>query len=246
MSLDIKQGAFFVADAHYSSKKPLLLEFLNLVKNAAHKPPQIFFMGDTFDFLSAHATASITESKPAIDRINTLSRDIEIILLEGNHDFNLRPLFPHCKVYERKKQPLRIKTNGTAVEIAHGDRHMGAFYEAYRRLVEQSFLLKPLNFIDQKQQKKISKKIFNHLETKKLCKDLPSFDKIITSRLAKSSASVLIEGHLHQDGVHEKNGKKYVATPALICKKSFFVVESLENGLAFVPKNMKEIGCPVL
>lgn len=241
MSSSLKEGAFFIADAHYSSNKPILIELLERILYTSTKPPQIFFMGDTFDFLSAYVTASIVESQRAIDLINALSKEIEITLLEGNHDFNLKPLFPDCTVIERKHQPFVLKAEDIAVELSHGDYNMGGFYEIYRFLVEQKLLLKPLDFIDQKWQKKISGKIYRHLETKQLCKELTNMKEIVQKRLETSKASVLIEGHLHQEGIYIKNEKKYVATPALICKKSFFVVESLENGLSFVLRNMKEI-----
>ncbi|MFW5606549.1 MAG: UDP-2,3-diacylglucosamine diphosphatase, partial [Campylobacter hyointestinalis] len=50
---EILDGALFIADAHDNANKKGFLNFLKSLKNGAiSTPPQLFIMGDMFDYLS--------------------------------------------------------------------------------------------------------------------------------------------------------------------------------------------------
>ena len=48
----IKPGAIFIGDAHAGASRPQFLKFLRALKAEPTPPPQIFMMGDMFDFLA--------------------------------------------------------------------------------------------------------------------------------------------------------------------------------------------------
>ena len=117
----IKPGAIFIGDAHAGASRPQFLKFLRALHSAQSLPPQIFMMGDMFDFL-ANTTYVQRFYEEEIALINELSRKCEIFYFEGNHDFNLREIFPRAKVYPNAAQPVKfICESGETVQIAHGD-----------------------------------------------------------------------------------------------------------------------------
>ena len=94
----LKEGAFVVSDAHYSHLRPQLLDFLKAIHSKNLQPTQLIFMGDMFDTLFGGIPYTQIINKEAITLLNEISLEIELIYLEGNHDFNLKNIFPHAKI----------------------------------------------------------------------------------------------------------------------------------------------------
>lgn len=59
-------------------------------------------MGDNFDFISGESKYFIKQNKELIEILNKLSKEIQIVYLEGNHDYNLANLFPNILVVKEK------------------------------------------------------------------------------------------------------------------------------------------------
>lgn len=225
-SFTLKNGAFILSDAHYNkTTRPHLLEFLELLSKGKLSTSQLILLGDNFDFLSYYVRDSISRNKEVIDLINTLSSKLEIVIFEGNHDFNLTKLFTKSLVIPRGFQPLNAKIGSQSVTLAHGDLDVGLFYEIYRKSVESPLVIYPLGKLDTLLKNRMSSAIFRSLEHKKLCNKLGNFENLAEKRLTKVNSDYLIEGHYHQGLIYNKNGKTYASVPALICKKSFFLVE---------------------
>src|SRR3990167_6687699 len=106
--LQILEGAFVVADAHYSHKRPELLEFIKEIHSKKLQPTQLILMGDIFDALFGEVAYTHAVNQEAIELINEISLDIEVIYLEGNHDFNLKNIFPHVKIFKSPLSPLTV------------------------------------------------------------------------------------------------------------------------------------------
>ena len=100
----IANEAVFVADVHYNYKRKEFESFLkNLLKNP---PPQLFLLGDIFDFLSNEIDYFKKINKTLINLINELSKKTQIFYFEGNHDFNLKDLFSkEISIYPISNQP---------------------------------------------------------------------------------------------------------------------------------------------
>ncbi|HEC1767495.1 TPA: metallophosphoesterase, partial [Campylobacter lari] len=102
----IKENAIFIADAHENENRRGFWEFLQTLKNKKIQTPQLFLMGDIFDLLIYEVKATHDFAKAYINLLEELADEIEIIYLEGNHDFNLTKFFKKVKVFSIKQQPL--------------------------------------------------------------------------------------------------------------------------------------------
>ncbi|EAL5650272.1 UDP-2,3-diacylglucosamine diphosphatase, partial [Campylobacter lari] len=89
----IKENAVFIADAHENENRRGFWEFLQALKNDEIQTTQLFLMGDIFDLLIYEIKATHKFAMPYIELLEELAKKIEIIYLEGNHDFNLARFF---------------------------------------------------------------------------------------------------------------------------------------------------------
>ena len=103
---NINENAIFIADSHFNEKRSQLLTFLKKLKAKEIETEQLFLMGDMFDFISGESKYFIKRNNKVITLLKELSLNMEIIYLEGNHDYNLKELFPNIKVYKRESQPI--------------------------------------------------------------------------------------------------------------------------------------------
>ena len=217
---ELKENALFIADAHYPHHGEKLLTLLQDIQNNKIQTSQLFLMGDIFDLLFGHNEYIQTFSHKAIKLLQELSMNLEIIYLEGNHDFCLKEVFPHIKVYKREEQPIHYQLNKQDVFLSHGDKYETGFgYNVYCKLLRSKFLLIGL--------RPFEKQIINHrmekLKTKKICGDFKGYQKrfdAIRSHYPKDA--LIIEGHFHQSLIHEN----YVSLPSLACQGKVGVVEN--------------------
>ncbi len=218
----LKENALFIADAHYPHHGDELLHLLKKIENTTVKTPQLILMGDIFDLLFGHNDYIQTFSKEAIELLQKLSETLEIIYLEGNHDFCLKEVFPNIKVYSREEQPIHYKLNEQDVYLSHGDKYETGFgYNFYSKILRNKTTLKIL--------KPFEKKIIDHrmkkLKVKKICGNFQGYQKrfdAIRSHYPKNS--LIIEGHFHQSLVH----KNYVSLPSLACQGKIGIVKNEE------------------
>ena len=224
MHLDIKNDAIFVADVHYNKKRDNFLQFLDDILKKNIKTSQLILMGDIFDFLSKEADYFIKSNKLAIDKINYISKNIEVVYLEGNHDYNLDKVFTSVSVIKRKYQPLIAKYKNKTLAISHGDIFTPSLYNTYTYIIRNHYLLKFLNFIDNGTLVKI---IENKLMQKKICKEI-DFIKLAQDRINKYSnikVDIIIEGHFHQG----KSYKNYINIPSFACSYSYGQIDDINN-----------------
>ena len=222
MPEQIKEEALFIADAHYPHHGDEFLTLLKNIENNSIKTPQLFLMGDIFDLLFGHNNYIQTFSKQAIERIQKLSKSIEIIYLEGNHDFCLKEIFPNVKVYPREEQPTHYKLKNQDVYLSHGDKYKTGFgYSLYSNILRRKSTLTLL--------RPFGKQIIDHrmkkLKKKKICGDFIGYKKrfdAIRSHYPKDA--LIIEGHFHQALVHEN----YISLPSFACQGGVGVVEGGE------------------
>ena len=226
MSLKIQKNAIFVADAHYNEKNLEFLSFLKQVENKKIITKQIFLMGDMFDFLSNENKYFIKINKHVIDLLNALSKTIEIIYLEGNHDFNIQSLFPNILVIQRQSQPLNLKYNNQTISISHGDKFEIFLYDIFCIIIRNKIFLKLLETLDFNNI--ISKKISYNLMQKNICVKMTNFDEFAKKRLLHYSSDIVIEGHFHQGKIYKTKNKLYINIPSLSCDKKYFILHNNE------------------
>jgi UDP-2,3-diacylglucosamine hydrolase len=223
MFLKIENGAIFVADSHYNEKNHEFLNFLEKLQDKTIITSQLFLMGDMFDFISGESKYFIKRNEKLIRIINELSKQIQVIYLEGNHDYNMKPLFPNVLVVKRENQPLNAKYKGQSVQLSHGDNFTPWHYNLYCKIIRNHPLLVFLNLIDINNF--ISKKIYYGLLKKNICSIMKDFDSFAKRRLANYQADIVIEGHFHQGKIFILDKQTYVNIPSLCCNKKYFLLD---------------------
>jgi UDP-2,3-diacylglucosamine hydrolase len=208
----IKEGALFVADAHYPHHGDDFLRLLQRLGNGELEVPQLFLMGDNFDLLFGYNDYIKTFSAEAITLLQQLSEKMEIHYFEGNHDFCLSDIFENINIYPREKQPARFSYAGKRVGISHGDRYMtGAGYDLYCNILRNRLTLTLL--------RPFEKQIIDHrmgrLSRKNICHDFEGFEQRAGEILRQyGEVDLVIEGHFHQA---RKIGR-YISLPSLACQ----------------------------
>jgi UDP-2,3-diacylglucosamine hydrolase len=229
MYLNIKQEAIFVADSHYNEKNKQFLVLLEKLDKKHIKTTQLFLMGDMIDFISGESRYFVQENSDVINLINKLSNDMEIIYLEGNHDYNLEKLFPKVKVIKRENQPLFAKFENKTISLAHGDNFINWKYDLYCKFIRNTIFLRFMNFIDINYF--ISKKIENSLVKKNICHKMKNFEQIVSKRLKNYNTDIVIEGHYHQGNSYLIDEKMYINIPSLCCQKKYIkIIDSKFQG----------------
>ena len=233
----IKPGAIFIGDAHAGASRPQFLKFLRALRSAQSLPPQIFMMGDMFDFL-ANTIYVQRFYEEEIALINELSRKCEIFYFEGNHDFNLREIFPPAKVYPNGAQPAKfICESGEAVQIAHGDLFLPRLTQFALLSLRNRTFLKYMDLLDRALKFKISKMILKSQEGKNLYKKMPNFKDIIAPKIDFYAANLIIEGHYHRDEILYFGEKKYINLCSFGVGSKIYEVAKSEK-FTLIPKNL--------
>ena len=227
MCLSIQNEAIFVADSHYNEKNKEFLLFLKKIESKEILCSQLFLMGDMIDFISGESRYFIKQNYQVIELLNKLSKDIQIVYLEGNHDYNLKSIFPNINVIKRENQPLLAKLeNNQTISLSHGDNFINWKYDLYCKIIRNTFFLQFMNLIDINFF--ISKKIENTLVNKNICHKMNNFKQIVEKRIKNYNTDIVIEGHYHQGDIYNINNKKYVNIPSLCCQKEYVKIKDLE------------------
>ena len=230
--LKLLEGAIFLSDAHYSFKHKELMEVLKALRSQNIQAPQLILMGDIFDLLFGGIPYTVERNREAVDLINTLSDNIEIIYLEGNHDFNLAPIFPGVRTFSIKEQPLMCELNGQSVALAHGDFDGPLGYRLYTAVIRNPFVLRFLSMLDAIGRRFIISALDKKLARKNDCHSMHTFEQYVTRHLSKKDLSrytMFIEGHHHQNYAFNIGECRYVNLPALACGSGYMSLG--KNGL---------------
>lgn len=228
----LKDGAIFIADAHYAPWRPPFFDFLRAVDKGEIQAAQLILMGDVFDLLFGDVDATLTLNHDAITLLNTLATRMEILYLEGNHDFRLQSVFPNIRVITRAHQPFNAVYNNQTIALSHGDTFMGFGYELYTAIIRNRVVLKVLNQLDQWRGNFIVKRLIVMMKGKHHCNAIENFSQLIHKRLNQypgKKPDVLIEGHFHQNSSFEVLGRAYINLGAFACNERYYAVQSSHN-----------------
>ena len=228
--IEILEGAFLVSDAHYSSIRPELLDFIKDIDSKKLQPTQLIFFGDIFDTLFGGVSSTLAVNKDIVSLLNKISKEIELIYLEGNHDFNLKAIFPAAKVFSISQQPVLCRCNDKDVLIAHGDFGGDMGYKIYTSIVRDRFVLGFLNNLNNILRNLILKRLDKYLAKKDDCKELLNFKEYISLRLkSKFKCDYFIECHFHQNKSFNLDDYHYINLAAFACNQRYFIVKSFKE-----------------
>jgi len=226
--IEIQEGAFVISDAHYSPLRPQLLQFIKDIHSQKLQPTQLILMGDIFDALFGSIKHTYKMNAEIIALLNDISQKMEVIYLEGNHDFNLQKVFPSVKVFTIENQPVLCSYKGKKLYLAHGDFDGPFSYKLYTAFIRNRIVLPILQKIDNIFNNTILKNIDQHLDKKDDCKEFVGFEDFITRRLAnRFDCDYFIEGHYHQNVAFDVENFHYINLGAFACNQRYFIVESL-------------------
>ncbi|MDD5158240.1 metallophosphoesterase [Sulfurimonas sp.] len=229
-NIEIKEGAFIVADVHYSQRRPEFLEFLKEIHSKKLQPSQLILMGDIFDALFGGVSYTKKANHEAIKLLNEISLNIEIIYLEGNHDFRLKNIFKNVKVFTISKQPLEVNYKNKKVLLAHGDIESPLGYRIYTWVIRNPVVLFILSFIDWMFGHLILKKLNSYLNKKEDCREFLNLEEFMMKRLVdKYSCDYFIEGHFHQNKTIKFKKFNYTNLAAFACNQRYFIVKSSQE-----------------
>ncbi len=220
MSIEIEEGAIFIADAHYPDHGDELLEILKEIDRNSLVNKQLFLMGDIFNLLFGYSQYIKSFVQDAVDLLQKLSKKIDIYYIEGNHDFCLKDIFPNIKIYTIEEQPVKFRLKSQDVYLSHGDRYnTSLLYTIYTKLLRNRVTITILLPFE--------KAIIDHrvkkLREKNICSKIKNFETIIERIIEKYPPNTLIvEGHFHQNRIF----KNYISLPSLACQKKIAIVES--------------------
>ncbi len=240
--MEIRHGAILVTDAHYNKPKgeDAFLAFVQKIQNKEIPASQLFLFGDIFDALFGGVPHTAVENQELIDAIDTLSKKIEVVYLEGNHDFRVKKFFSgNVEIFPISKQPLYAQAGSKTVCLAHGDFDAPFGYRLYTSLIRNPFVLFFLNIYDSLTAHSILRFVEKHMSVKEQCKKFTWFESFIQKRFEKlPECDIFIEGHFHQNVSFTLNGCKYINLGAFACNQRYFVVEFDKDEVSVVEKRL--------
>ena len=133
----------FIADAHLRQPTDenyrLLLSFLATLPGTADT---LYILGDLFEFWVGYPRLVFPQYAPLIEQLRQLqAAGVDLVYFEGNHDFNLGPVFTddlQARVYP---DPAELMVDGRRLFVCHGDQ-MNPRDHGYRLL--RAILRSPL------------------------------------------------------------------------------------------------------
>lgn len=228
----LQTGAVLIADAHCAPWRTPFIDFLRAIESGKIKTPQLILMGDVFDMLYGPIPSTYGYNTEGLDLLNRLSEHLEIIYLEGNHDFLIAELLPRVDVIRREHQPLLMTYEGKNIALSHGDSAMGWGYEWYTTLIRNRSILAFLRTIDSFGGGFIVAWLEGQMKQKHHCRPIHQFERLIEERLESfnlDSVDIWVEGHFHQNRTFMLNGLHYINLGAFACNERYFTVQSIQN-----------------
>ena len=228
----LREGAILIADAHCAPWRTPFLDFLRALESGAVQTPQLILMGDILDMLYGPIPRTYRYNAEAIERLNRLSSRIEVIYLEGNHDFLLSRVLPNVRVIRRQEQPLLMRYGERILSLSHGDTVMGTGYEIYTALIRNPFVLWTLRIVDILGRGFIVAWLEKLMKHKTHCRTIDDFETVIRKRLSGINCTgidIMIEGHFHQNRTFDFGSLHYINLAAFACNERYFTVQSTQN-----------------
>jgi len=242
-NLILQEGAILIADAHYSDKYPQFYAFLQDIDSNKIKTSQLILMGDMFELLFGEIKRTQKDNEKAIALINKISKKIEVIYFEGNHDFRIKNIFPEVLVFPLQTQPKLAYFGDKKVMLSHGDTKVSLGYQIYTKMIRNSFILKLIGLLNLTCLNCVFKWLKRRGEEKDSCYKITSFKEIIKGRLAHfrdEPLDIVIEGHFHQDISFKLYGFEYINLASFACNQKYFIVQSIKEQFFLQETRFKE------
>lgn len=220
----------FISDAHLKGLDDPNQDSVVRFLDGLERVDTLIILGDLFDFWTGFNEVVRRNYLPVLESLIRLrKKGVEIIYLEGNHDFGMGSFFTdtlNARVYPESAD---VVLDGKRFYLAHGDMvHMTAGYRLWR-----GFLRSPIFRVAAKAA--TPKVVWNialgvSANSRKKARDYSH--NPIEARLAEFAEMRIAEGfdfvvlaHSHMPGVHKKGNGTYANPGSFIGKKSYLVYE---------------------
>jgi len=241
--LRLLEGAILIADAHYSQAYPQFYAFLQAIDSEKIKTKQLILMGDMFELLFGVIKQTHRDNEAEIALLNRLSKRIDIVYFEGNHDFGLQSVFPDILVVPLQEQPQISEFKGQRIQLSHGDTNTPLGYQVYTKLIRNPVILFLIGLVDKICGHCIISWLKSRGEKKDPCYKIRGFTDIIHKRLKpleSETVDVVIEGHFHQNLSFSLYGFDYINLASFACNQKYFTVQSNQEQLVLQETLFKE------
>ncbi len=228
-------GAVLVSDAHYCDKRPQLFPFLQAIAHGDIPATQLILMGDIFDLLFGPIALTLERNRNVIDLIDAISEKMEVIYLEGNHDFLLQNVFQNITPIPIAKQPLSAYCDARPLLLSHGDYGSDWKYRLYTALIRSRPVMHLLDAIDRISAHGIIRWLDGYLSRKEDCYEIADFESIVRRRYPehelRGEKPFVIEGHFHQNRYYNYENFEYFNLGAFACNERYYVVKSIKDAI---------------
>jgi UDP-2,3-diacylglucosamine hydrolase len=206
----MRKTDIFIADAHIENMEDVtagkFIRFLDHIKDSTRT---LYILGDLFDFWFGENEASHILYRPILDKFKELSdASVEIVYLEGNHDFFMGGFFTDVLRAKVFADDARIDVDGKAFYLTHGDMidYEDKWHLLWRRFLRSRFMFSLMRMLPKKAllftAKKLSKKSRNYNTEKKILKK-EIFDKLVADNHNKGTHTVIF-AHYHTPFIEER------------------------------------------
>ena len=225
------KNIIFIADTHLKSSESSTLTKLksSLLQSA---PPYnvVCFLGDIFELWLGHNSYFIKHYASFIDLCRQLiDKDIEIIFIEGNHEYNTKQFFTSSLGISCWKGDLNIKLNDKSVLLTHGDQllNQGYLYNLFQLLTKNHYFTKITSYLfPSKVALLIGMSIAKLSRKKSSLKSVDYYFQNIKKILPSYSEDTIIFGHFH-------NNKHLVSSSGSSPKEAYCVYSGRKNTESF-------------
>lgn len=223
-----------VSDAHYGDLRPKLLPFLRDLAAGRLAATQLILLGDIFDLLFGPIELTRTRNREVITLIDQIAQRMEVLYLEGNHDFLLEGVFAYVRTVPITEQPLHVRFRNQDVWLSHGDHGGPLGYRFYTFLIRSRLVMRLLGWLDRLYDHAIIRRLEERSKHKDQCRTLPHFEAIIAKRYPAREGvkRCVIEGHHHQNRLIETPYLRYLNPGAFACYERYYVVKSSNDAIA--------------
>jgi len=217
------KNIIFIADTHLkSSESSTIAKLKSSLLQTDAKYNVVCFLGDIFELWLGHNSYFIKHYSSFIDLCRQLiDRGIEIIFIEGNHEYNTKQFFSSYLGISCWRGPLKIRLNNKSVLLTHGDRllNQGYLYNLFQFLTKNHYFTKIISYLfPSKTALLIGMGIAKLSRKKSSCKSVDYYFENLKKIIANYSEDILIFGHFHKN--------KHLVSNLSIPKKEAYCVYS--------------------
>ena len=201
----------FISDLHLHKTRPevtdLLQGFINELLTITTPNPELYILGDLFEFWIGDDYEDPLYSEITNQLKNLVKSGIKTYLMHGNRDFLIGENFLSRTGIELLKEPTIFSYKDKNIMLSHGDQFCidDIEYQAYRKIVrnrewQRSFLSFPidkrLNILNEARDASIQS------QEMKPNSIMDVNENKVTDVIQKNNIDILIHGHTHRPRSH--------------------------------------------